>query len=273
LGSALEAAGAAPGDSDLRLWAVGLSADLGRRRCALRGLDPRARRAARALRARRPRGPHLRRDRPHGCPRGGPRAADRPRAAWSRAPGPRLAAPGVRRGGLRDLGGGGADGGADDDGARHGRRGEPRHRPAAAARCPEPRLVAVRGRPRKAKGPATAGPFAELESQNRAYIIPPMSGMPAPAPAASFSGGSATIASVVRMFLAIDAAFWSAERVTMVGSMTPSLIRSPYSPLSASRPSPGFSPRIFSTTTEPSSPEFSAICRIGSSSALRMISA
>jgi hypothetical protein len=32
------------------------------------------------------------------------------------------------------------------------------------------------------------------------------------APTASFSGGSATIASVVRMFLAIDAAFWSAER-------------------------------------------------------------
>ena len=52
--------------------------------------------------------------------------------------------------------------------------------------------------------------------------IPP--GMP---PAPSFSGGSATMASVVRMFLAIEAAFCSAERVTMVGSMTPSLIRSP----------------------------------------------
>jgi hypothetical protein len=39
------------------------------------------------------------------------------------------------------------------------------------------------------------------------YIIPPMSGMPAPAPAGVFSGGSATIASVVRMFFAIEAAF------------------------------------------------------------------
>ena len=59
------------------------------------------------------------------------------------------------------------------------------------------------------------------------YIIPPMSGMPPGMPPPSFSGGSATIASVVRMFLAIEAAFCSAERVTMVGSMTPSLIRSP----------------------------------------------
>ena len=88
-----------------------------------------------------------------------------------------------------------------------------------------------------------------------------MSGMPPPAgiPAPSFSGGSATIASVVRMFFAIEAAFCSAERVTIVGSMTPSPIRSPYSPVSALRPSPGLRPRIFSTTTEPSRPEFSAI--------------
>src|SRR5204863_472333 len=34
---------------------------------------------------------------------------------------------------------------------------------------------------------------------------------PMPAPAGCFSGASATIASVVRMFFAIDAAFWSAE--------------------------------------------------------------
>ena len=39
------------------------------------------------------------------------------------------------------------------------------------------------------------------------YIMPLMSGMPPPAPSDSFSGTSATIASVVRMFLAIDAAF------------------------------------------------------------------
>ena len=60
-----------------------------------------------------------------------------------------------------------------------------------------------------------------------------MSGMPPPIAAPSFSGGSATIASVVRMFLAIEAAFCSAERVTIVGSMTPALTRSPYSPVSA----------------------------------------
>src|SRR5207244_9988393 len=40
-----------------------------------------------------------------------------------------------------------------------------------------------------------------------------MSGMPAPAPTGFFSGASATIASVVRMFFAIDAAFCSADRV------------------------------------------------------------
>ena len=67
------------------------------------------------------------------------------------------------------------------------------------------------------------------------------------------------IASVTRMFLAIDAAFSSAERVTLVGSMTPALIRSPYSPVAAFRPSPAFRPRTVLTTTEPSSPEFSAI--------------
>ncbi len=41
------------------------------------------------------------------------------------------------------------------------------------------------------------------------YIMPPMSGMPPPT-GAFFSGASATIASVVRMFFAIDAAFCSA---------------------------------------------------------------
>jgi hypothetical protein len=64
-------------------------------------------------------------------------------------------------------------------------------------------------------------------SSKPSYIIPPMSGMPPPAIAGSFSGGSATIASVVRMFLAIEAAFCSAERVTIAGSMTPAAVRSP----------------------------------------------
>jgi hypothetical protein len=49
------------------------------------------------------------------------------------------------------------------------------------------------------------------------YIIPPMSPMPPAMPAPALSGGSATIASVMRMFFAIDAAFCSAERVTIVG--------------------------------------------------------
>jgi hypothetical protein len=54
-----------------------------------------------------------------------------------------------------------------------------------------------------------------------------MSGIPPPPAAApSFSGSSATIASVVRMFLAIDAAFCSAERVTIAGSITPPATRS-----------------------------------------------
>src|SRR5581483_2259551 len=72
------------------------------------------------------------------------------------------------------------------------------------------------------------------------YIIPPMSGIPAPAPAGVFSGASATIASVVRMFFAIDAAFCSAERVTIVGSVMPALTRSVTSPVSTFRPSPAF---------------------------------
>ena len=60
-----------------------------------------------------------------------------------------------------------------------------------------------------------------------------------PAIADCFSGASATIASVVRMFFAIDAAFCSAERVTMVGSMIPDLTRSSTSPESTFRPCPG----------------------------------
>src|SRR2546421_7465869 len=46
---------------------------------------------------------------------------------------------------------------------------------------------------------------AALRAARRVYIMPPISGMPAPAPTGFFSGGSATTASVVRMFFAIDA--------------------------------------------------------------------
>lgn len=55
------------------------------------------------------------------------------------------------------------------------------------------------------------------------------------APAAFFfsSGSSATTASVVSSRLAIEAAFCKAERVTLVGSMTPALPMSSYSPVAA----------------------------------------
>ncbi len=85
--------------------------------------------------------------------------------------------------------------------------------------------------------------------------MPP--GMPPPP---FCSGISAMIASVVRMFFPIDAAFWSAERVTIAGSITPALTRSTISPVSALRP--WFAPlalRTSLTTTEPSSPALSAI--------------
>ena len=85
--------------------------------------------------------------------------------------------------------------------------------------------------------------------------------------AAAFSGISATTASVVRMFFAIDAAFCSAERVTIVGSMMPAFTRSSYSPESTFRPKPGFPSRIAFTTIEPSRPALDASWRIGSSSA------
>ena len=85
-------------------------------------------------------------------------------------------------------------------------------------------------------------------------------------PTGSFSGISATTHSVVRMFFAIEAAFCSAERVTIVGSITPALTRSVYSPVAALKPWPGFISRTLATTIEPSTPAFSAIWRSGSSS-------
>ena len=89
------------------------------------------------------------------------------------------------------------------------------------------------------------------------------------APPAFLSGISATIASVVRMFLAIDAAFWSAERVTIAGSMMPALTRSTISPVMAINPSAVLALRTSLTMTAPSSPALCAIWRSGSSSALQ----
>jgi len=72
-----------------------------------------------------------------------------------------------------------------------------------------PRAMAIRPARgnRKTKGPALAGPSIKQPDEATPYIIPDMSGMPPPGPPDSFSGTSATMASVVRMFLAIDAAF------------------------------------------------------------------
>ena len=54
--------------------------------------------------------------------------------------------------------------------------------------------------------------------------------------AGSSSGLSATRASVVRSIAAIDAAFCSAARVTLAGSMTPAFMRSSNSPVAALKP-------------------------------------
>ena len=56
--------------------------------------------------------------------------------------------------------------------------------------------------------------------------LPPPPGGPPPAPADFFLGFSATSASVVSIRLATEAAFCSAVRTTLVGSMTPALTRS-----------------------------------------------
>src|SRR5262249_45256620 len=104
---------------------------------------------------------------------------------------------------------------------------------------PSPIPVKTRSGGASRKAPKRAAhqpPVSVLEAPGGApYIIPPMSGMPAPTPAPAFSGASATIASVVRMFFAIDAAFCSAERVTIVGSVMPALTRSVTSPVSTLR--------------------------------------
>ena len=139
---------------------------------------------------------------------------------------------------------------------------EPRLPPLAAPRAASPletRRARRSGPSRIAfRPPITETPPVSAGDVTR-YIIPPMSGMPPPPPPPSFSGTSATIASVVRMFLAIDAAFCSAERVTMAGSMTPAATRSTISPVAALRPWPALALRTSLTTTEPSRPAFSAI--------------
>ncbi len=102
--------------------------------------------------------------------------------------------------------------------------------------------------------------------------MPPNPPKPLPPPpgiagAGSF-GSSATIASVVTRRPATEAASCSAVRTTLVGSMMPLATMSTYSSFWASKPNVSL---LFSstlpTTMEPSTPAFSAICRIGASSA------
>src|SRR5262249_193550 len=102
--------------------------------------------------------------------------------------------------------------------------------------------------------------------------MPPMSGAP-PGAAAAFSGLSATTASVVRKSAAIEAAFCSAERVTLTGTLIPALTMATYSPVAASKPWPGLILRTFSATTPPSRPALTAICLSGASVARRTICA
>ncbi len=67
----------------------------------------------------------------------------------------------------------------------------------------------------------------------------------------------------------MDAAFCSAERVTLAASMTPALMRSSYSPVAALRPSVGLARlRTLSTMTPPSRPALTAIWLSGASQAL-----
>src|SRR2546425_519674 len=153
---------------------------------------------------------------------------------------------------------------------QHERRDVPQH--VLQLREVKRNQVVVRTHPpKKKRGRQATGPSSNEAEGFDAYIIPPMSGMPPPIAAPAFSGASATIASVVRMFFAIDAAFCSAERVTMVGSPIPDLRRSSTSPVSTFRPKPAFAWRTCSTAIEPSRPAFVASWRSGSSSERRMI--
>src|SRR5216684_3664426 len=100
--------------------------------------------------------------------------------------------------------------------------------------------------------------------------MPPMPPAPgAPAAAALVSSlMSAMRASVVSMRPAMEAAFCSARRVTLAGSMMPILIMSPYSPVSALKPKfSSLESRILPITTAPSWPALRAIWREGSSRA------
>ena len=94
---------------------------------------------------------------------------------------------------------------------------------------------------------------------------------PTAAFASSFSGISATAASVVKNTLAIDEEFCKALLVTLVGSTIPASIMFTYSSLYASNPISGSAFITFCTITAPSRPAFIAICLNGSSNAFLII--
>ena len=105
-----------------------------------------------------------------------------------------------------------------------------------------------------------------------AYIMPPMPPMPpAGGAAGSLEGRSVIEHSVVRINAAIEAAFCSALLVTFAGSVIPASNMFTQTIFAASNPMSAFSCFAFSAMIDPSSPAFSAIWRIGSSSALRTI--
>ena len=107
----------------------------------------------------------------------------------------------------------------------------PRQARQGQERRPNPRALRASGSSRPAPAPAPPDAAQGERAGCRASVTwsaHVRHGAGHAATGAAFaSGGSAMIASVTRMFFAIEAAFSRAERVTLVGSMTPALIRSP----------------------------------------------
>src|SRR5690606_3391913 len=99
------------------------------------------------------------------------------------------------------------------------------------------------GAHQKGESPAEAGlsPFQQAPGRGRetgrSYMPMPMSPMPPMPPIGGIIGfssaSSPTMQSVVSIRPATEAAFWSAVRVTLVGSSTPISTMSPYSPEAA----------------------------------------
>src|SRR5690606_15376444 len=113
-----------------------------------------------------------------------------------------------------------------------------RSRPEApqAARQPSGQREGRRPGPLRSPGRRPLGRASATRTQKSMPPMPPMPPSPPAGAGAGFSGLSAMTASVVRNRAAIEAAFCSAERVTLAGSGTPAASRSSYSPVAAFRP-------------------------------------